>query len=263
MQIVQEIVSTFSRHVDTYDTHAQIQHHAAHALSGKLRSALSSLPAGPVLEIGCGTGLLTNKLLELMPDRQITVSDASPDMVSFCRSRLHLQQGATPSNMRFAVLNGQVPEKYNTYALIISSFTMQWFTDLSSGIHNMLSALKPGGQLFFAIPVVGSFSEWQKMCRESGVACTLNALPNIDTITACAWWHDYACHTQEEFVTVKHPSALQFFQSLRQLGADTCTTLIANTGSQLRGLMRHWDEQCPQGVEVTYKILYGSIVKNP
>lgn len=262
MQIVQEIVSTFSKHIDSYDNCAQIQHHAATVLSKQLPGVVQSVADGPVLEIGCGTGILTRQLLNLLPDRRIVVSDASPDMVSFCRSRLQLEHGSTPPNVKFAVLNGQNIEQPDHYGLIVSSFTLQWFLDLSAGIHNLLSCLKPGGTLLFSLPISGSFPEWQEMCRQSEISCTLNALPKASEIDACAWWHNYQRKLIVEDVTVTYPSALLFFRSLKELGADTNIAAQSNTAADLRRLLKHWDKQYPDGIQITYKILYGSITRS-
>ncbi len=50
-----------------YDEHARVQRHIADRLA--LRIAALSMPRKPrILEIGCGTGFLTDALSKLIPD---------------------------------------------------------------------------------------------------------------------------------------------------------------------------------------------------
>lgn len=262
MQSVKEIASTFSRHIDSYDGHARIQRHAAVSLAEYIDQLAGTLPNGPVLEIGCGTGLMTMQVIKRFPQRRIIISDASPDMVSFCRTRLQLERAKTGNEIQFAAINGQSLEQPGTYALIVSSFTFQWFTDLCQGISNLLRCLKPGGMLVFSLPLEGSFPEWKQMCADAGVPCTSNQLPDPAALSACAWWHSYPCITRQEDLTLRYSSAIQFFHSLKELGADTQTSDVELFPGQLLRLVRHWDKHSPQGIDITYRVGYGHIIRS-
>ena len=100
MLLQQRIVENFSRRAASYDAHAGIQLDAANRLADTIARNKHSLPAGPILEIGCGTGNLTLPLLSLFADRQTYISDLSPTMLARARrgwySDLEVSRGLTP-----------------------------------------------------------------------------------------------------------------------------------------------------------------------
>src|SRR5262245_43738136 len=94
----------FSRHVASYDMNAGLQAHAA-GYSAELLAKLkekSAIPDGEILEVGCGTGLFTSKLVKLFPEHKITCCDLSNEMLAACRLRLSGHADDTLSNLEFA-----------------------------------------------------------------------------------------------------------------------------------------------------------------
>ena len=84
-------IQTASTYFDTiaseYDALAQ---RAMPRYGEMLDEIVRSLPerAERVLELGCGTGALTERLAERYPDAAITAVDGSPEMVAIARQRL-------------------------------------------------------------------------------------------------------------------------------------------------------------------------------
>ena len=89
------VAAAFGAAADTYDDKADVQRAAAERLAQRL-SALD-LPAAPrVLEIGCGTGLLSRALAG-MKTSELVISDISEPMVARCRMSARGRAG--PSSM--------------------------------------------------------------------------------------------------------------------------------------------------------------------
>jgi len=115
---------------------------------------------GSILEIGCGTGILTAKLLKRFSASAVTALDISPDMVDRCRLKLN-QSG----RLSFRVTDA---EEYcrmrNRYDLVVSSCSLQWIHDRERFIENIFAMLPVGGRCLMAIPVTGMLHELVESC---------------------------------------------------------------------------------------------------
>ena len=99
-----------------------------------------------VLDVGCGTGRLTEKLLERLPRGEVVALDLSFNMLQTAREYLRPRFG---SRIRFAQadaaalpisLAGQVEA-------IFSTATFHWVLDHPMLFKSLHAALKPGGRL--------------------------------------------------------------------------------------------------------------------
>jgi malonyl-CoA O-methyltransferase len=79
------IAARFSASAETYDRSACVQK----AVSERVSEMVARLPEPrQVLEVGCGTGLLTERLLDVLPKAGIHALDVSEGMIKQARSRL-------------------------------------------------------------------------------------------------------------------------------------------------------------------------------
>ncbi len=225
------IAEGFGRAAGTYDDHASIQGRGADALGEWLEDL--PLPPGPVLEIGCGTGLLSRHLLARFPGRETVLSDLSPGMLESCRRRL---EGRHP-HLRFETLDGESAPAERC-ALIASSFAIQWFRDPAASIARWGEALVPGGRILLAFPGRGSFPEWRAACERIGVPYTGLPLPEIGSVLSAP--RPRLSLTRREIRAMVQPldRPVSFFRNLRAIGA---LQGAAGPGpAALRRLLRVW-----------------------
>jgi malonyl-CoA O-methyltransferase len=100
------IQQTFSRAALSYDRSASVQAKVAELLLEKLLVNSNSLISGPVVEIGCGTGLVSSRLVKQFPERDFVFSDLSDSMLSSCRQRLE-ESGLATSRQSFLNVNAE------------------------------------------------------------------------------------------------------------------------------------------------------------
>jgi len=93
-----------------------------------------------VLDVGCGTGRVTEVLLELVPEGRVLALDASSDMVGLARERL----GARAHVWCEDVLELELDEPVDA---IFSTATLHWVTDHERLWARLARALRPGGVL--------------------------------------------------------------------------------------------------------------------
>ena len=121
----------------TYDVSSQPQQAWAADVLGRLRRIA---PDATVLDVGCGTGRVTEQLLELVPRGRVLAFDASPDMVELARARL----GDRAEVFCQDVLSLELPEPVDVVA---SNAVLHWVTDHPRMWTRLASALRPGGRL--------------------------------------------------------------------------------------------------------------------
>jgi malonyl-CoA O-methyltransferase len=154
------VARNFSSAARSYDRWASAQARIASEL-------VSRLPAGfaprSIADLGCGTGLLSARLLERFPGASLVGIDLSEGMVERCRAR-RIGDGRA----RFAAGDAEDPAALPRGAdLIASSCAVQWFSDLPAALRAWAGALAPGGILAVAALVRGSFPELEAAHAEA------------------------------------------------------------------------------------------------
>lgn len=257
---VQSVVNGFARSAIRYDQHAEVQLQSAGRLIAYMEANTRDLVDGPLLEIGCGTGVLSKQMLDIFSDRDVQITDACEQMVVQCRSRLSAKPDAT-NRVELSVLDAQEYCSPDTFAMIAAAFTLQWIPDLDRSIQNLQRSLKPSGKLFFSLPTSSSFPEWKNICRAAGVPFTGNPLPEA------AFFRDFAAKNglklslYEETFKVSYRSLLHFLQSLKLLGAHTSEHIAPLSVGEVRRLVNYATREYPGNFPVTYKVLFGNFTK--
>jgi malonyl-CoA O-methyltransferase len=242
---------SFSKSAMQYDRFAKVQHQVAQQLATFIKKR-AKYAGGSILELGCGTGNLTEQLVSICKTGKLVVTDLSPEMLGTCSSKF----AAADLDMSFRVLDAQDPASYpaERFALIASSFVLHWLQDRQRNMRKLLDLLDEGGSFYFACPIAGSFHEWQEICSRVGVPCSANELPGYEMLEV---GNGFSCESVELDVAQHFDKALEFFQWLKMVGAATRIDGGRLTTSQFRKLLRGWDSSEPVGM--TFKILLGEI----
>ncbi|MBS1999957.1 MAG: methyltransferase domain-containing protein [Cyanobacteria bacterium SZAS LIN-5] len=235
----QAINKSFSQQAPSYALHADAQKRSADLLAQFIRERMSDLPRGEILEIGCGTGIFTTHLLSLFGEENIAVSDASAAMLRQCEEAI----APVPARVKLLTLDAENAAVGTTnYSLIVSSFSLQWMSDFFAALQHLLAQLKPDGELIFSIPLNGSFREWREQCAQTGIPFTANRLPDRIELTDWCRRQALTLDWEQHPVVCKYNSSLEFFRSLKRVGASVNTNGDLLKPNQLRELIRTWDE---------------------
>ncbi len=98
-----------------------------------------------VLDAGCGSGRVTELLLERLPDGQVVALDGSAAMIDEARRRLATAETAGRVIFVTADLLDPLPIDPPVDA-ILSTATFHWITDHDSLFRNLAAVIRPGGR---------------------------------------------------------------------------------------------------------------------
>ena len=96
-----------------------------------------------VVDLGCGTGELTRKLADALPDSDVVGIDTSDQMLE--KAAKHARPG-----LRFE--QGDQSDLSGEWDLIFSNAALQWSEDHAHLFPKLIGRLKPGGQLAVQMP---------------------------------------------------------------------------------------------------------------
>lgn len=133
------IQSRFSKNLASYNEHAKIQKKMAERLISFITGKFDN-----ILEIGCGTGFLTeftNKKLEYKNYTAIDIAEGCEDFIKKINP-----------DIDFVCQDIEIflKESDKKYDLILSNAAFQWIDDLETFIKTLLERLNPDGILLFS-----------------------------------------------------------------------------------------------------------------
>jgi trans-aconitate 2-methyltransferase len=119
-----------------------------------------------VIDAGCGSGKVTELLLERLPDATVLGIDSSQDMLTQAAGRLapHLATG------RVELVHADLTEPLEIAPVdaILSTATFHWITDHDALFANLAALLRPGGQLVAQCGGTGMFVSASGSVRRVG-----------------------------------------------------------------------------------------------
>jgi len=121
----------------TYDDSSQPQQAWASEVLARLRGIADD---ATVLDVGCGTGRVTEALLDLVPRGRVLAVDASEDMVSLARARLGDRAEVWCQDVLELDLDTPVDA-------LVSTATLHWIRDHDRLWARLAGALRPEGVL--------------------------------------------------------------------------------------------------------------------
>ncbi|HLR79207.1 MAG TPA: malonyl-ACP O-methyltransferase BioC [Bacillota bacterium] len=218
----------FSKQATTYDEYASVQKkmaaHLIHQLEHRLINNESSSPQH-ILEIGCGTGYLTSILLEKFPDAVITAVDLSPGMIDVARKRFDEQK------INFICGDIEQLNLDQTFDLIISNATFQWFNHLEVTLQKLCYALKETGWLTFSTFGERTFHELYTSYEQALSKLNIQKRTRLGQSfyssqhlkKVCQSGHNelpVEVEVAEAEIIESFPSVKAFFKSLKKIGAN-------------------------------------------
>ncbi len=249
----------FSCHAGDYDRYAVVQKRVVEGLLKRLRAAGDA--AGPVLEVGVGTGVLGQKFSGEYPHLPLVISDIAHGMTWHAARVVHeaMPLDADAQNLPF---------RSQRFGLMLSSSMYQWVNDLPQAFAESARVLKPGGRFAVALFGENTLCELRDSHRQAVAECGcsrgshVQAFPTLREVQAAlqaAGFADIRVETADE--VEHHVDVPALLRSLKKIGAQNANS-AGPSGLASRRVMqrmmeiyreRHADQG---GVPATYQVIY-------
>ena len=202
-----KVACCFGKSVESYEQHAHVQKEIAAHLAGLAGDYVKPLPA-KVLEVGCGTGLLTGSIKRLWIGCDLWINDLVEGMcmksaARFCIPASHCLVGDIE----------EIPLPGNMDCLLSAS-VFQWLSHPQATYARLAESLSAGGWLVFS-----TFGE--DNCRELREV-TGTGLPYLhkEETIAMLSGHFQVIHVEEEHRRLYFPDAVQVLKHIKQTGVN-------------------------------------------
>ncbi len=254
-----KIADNFSKGAARYDELASCQKHAAEKLASIISMQKKSHGGKlKILELGCGTGFLTEKIFEMFPGSEFTITDISEKMLSLCIGKT---SGIPVSKKDFVVCDFDRSIPPGSFDMVISGMAFQWSSDLAKLASSIFDSLNPGGRIFLSMLTEPTFGSLRDTFRELD---TQYPGPVFKTEAAIrsyfSAFHDP--YFQTETFTEKYRDTTGFLKHLKSIGAGNPTGTGLQAGKLRKIIARHNLKHMDNGfIEAEYQILYGALGK--
>lgn len=151
---------------ETYDRTSKPQQRWANEVIGRVVGIERD---ATVLDVGCGTGRVTEHLARLVPGGRVLAIDASEDMVALASERLGESAEVWRCDVLELDLDGQLD-------LVFSTATLHWVTDHDALWPVLARALKPGGRLEVQCGGEGNIETVRQVIDEAAASVESDAL---------------------------------------------------------------------------------------
>ncbi len=246
----------FSRAAGRYDSLTGLHQ----KIGDKLLEAVR--PAGPytaILDIGMGTGRLTQQICAGFPAALVTGMDFAEGMVACARKK------KVAAHLVLADA-GRLPFKSGVFDLIISNLAFQWLRDLRGAFGLCHRSLRPGGDFVFSLFGQATFCELFDALDQAGIlparsgqrlASALQVRQSLET----AGFKDI--RVAREIFELRFSGLLELLRWMKNIGANRLNSDIVLGKDALKRIASFYRAQDPQGhgVAATYEIVRASCRK--
>ena len=143
------VANSFSKAAHSYDHFAQLQRD----IGNQLFRQLSNKSYGKTLDLGCGTGYFSAKLLKKNITNELICLDLSKGMLDYLKMERGLNVPCIQADM------DHLPFSENNFDNIFSNLALQWSSDLHGNLQQLRQSLVIGGELHFSTLLEGSLNE--------------------------------------------------------------------------------------------------------
>lgn len=255
----QRIRSNFSCHADQYDRYALVQQRVIARLAELFEA--TRFQEGICLEIGTGTGRLSETLCRRYPRLRPVLSDLAHGMTCHARQKL-------PALDAVDADAASLPFGSGCFPLVFSASVYQWVEDLPGAFREVKRVLKDNGLLLLALFGEGSLGELRQAHGQAlaeqgrGRSTHMQTFPGPSRVAAAL---EAAGLVVEQLLVEDelevYPDVPDLLRSLKRIGAGNAST-ERPPGLASRRVMQRMQEiyrtrhAAGEGVRATWQVIY-------
>ena len=234
------IQKRFAKNLDTYNDNAKIQKKMAE----RLLSFLDRKDFDDILEIGCGTGFLTQLVNDSFNFNTYTANDIVESCEKYVKE-INPKINFIPADIEKAVENSD-----KKYDLIISNAAFQWVENLESFIKLLVSKLNDGGVLLFSTFGPENFREVNFVLGKTLPYYSANELQEIIK--------DYKNIVEQEMHVMAFKTPKDILKHIKSTGVNALE-MVSWTKSDMQKFENGYNNFCSGIPTLTYHPIYVKI----
>ena len=247
--------SRFSSAAASYEEGADVLRRVARKVAALL-DAITPIPSR-ILEIGCGTGLLTELVASRFPGVPITAVDAAPGMIEHARKK----RGLGPV-VQWRVADALALD-LPPFPLAVSSSSLHWVAPISGAFRKLSELVEEGGDLVFALMLEGTLGELHasrgRVAPGKAVAGRLPAAGDVVRALEAAGFS--VVRREQETIVTSYPSAGAFLDRIHALGVtggDFSSSASRLSRGELEALVSDYEARyrSGEGVHASFEVLH-------
>lgn len=164
------IARSFGEAAATYDRFAHVQRRVAADLY-----QFCPMFSGSVLDLGCGTGYMAERLLQSALPPHVLLADLAQPMVKIAREKLPALSGMVADAE-------SLPLQDQSLAGVVSSLALQWCRDLTAVAQEAHRVLQAGGELVFSTLGPDTLHELKKAWQNVDAYVHVNTFHSPDAV---------------------------------------------------------------------------------
>lgn len=251
------VAKSFGNAASTYDPVAGLQQRVGDKLVSLLDKYADSQRKTRVLDVGCGTGYIINRLAEKTSESYAL--DIAYEMLRFAKKE------SRQKNICYLCADAEaIPLKDSSVDVVISNFAIQWCPDRRGLFREISRVLVPGGLFVFSMPGVDTLHELKQSWKKADPTHThVNRFCSIDEVAMEIAETPLLVESLDASKEVMHYDKLQeLTHELKALGAHNVTDGRAKqlTGKNtIKRLVAAYDELRDQNdkLPATWNVIYG------
>lgn len=256
------VALSFSRAAASYDGVANIQRWVISQLLARIDQ---DQPVQRVLDIGCGTGDLTQKIIDHVKPQTVFGLDIAEGMAKVAQQKLERHNPVKCQTLCGDAEALPLPNQH--FDLLVSSFALQWCPNLQQVFAEAHRVLNDNGCFYFTLPVTDTLWELKR--------CWQQVDPINSHVNDFYSEHDLRCAAHSigfkkiEFTVVDrqefYPDLKSLTQALKAMGAHNLTQGRAKqlTGKgKIKQLINAYDQHREaRGLPATWQVAFGVLEK--
>jgi malonyl-CoA O-methyltransferase len=243
-----QVKKAFNKACDSYENHAVLQKEVAFRLDEKLNIIKPNTQT--ILDLGAGTGLLTQHLLMRYPNANIIALD-------FAKNSLQLN----PAKTKICANSLALPFADNSVDIITSNLMMQWCENLDLLFSECQRVLKNNGLFLFTTFGVNTLQELKKSWA------MVDDMPHVNTFVDMHDVGDALLKSgfqnpvmESELLTLTYEHVMDLLKDLKGIGAQNVRARAKNLmgKNKFQNMLKMYEVyRVNEKIPATYEVLYG------
>ncbi|SFV87301.1 Biotin synthesis protein BioC [hydrothermal vent metagenome] len=243
-----QVRSAFNKASSQYNQHAFLQKEIALRLDAKLE--VISGNAEVILDLGAGTGLLSQNLLKRFKNSQLICLDFAQESLK-----------NNPAPHKLCADANHLPLTDNSVDIVISSLMLQWCPNTKPLFTECHRVLKNNGLLLFSTFGPDTLKELKKSWSVVDDTPHVNTFTDMHDIGDQLLQNGFQSPVMEmETLTLTYQTVTDLFKDLKAIGAQTVSTRAKSlTGkNKFQSMIKMYESYRTNGkLPATYEVVYG------